>query len=95
MELIPYHTEPSDEEGNNSNPYINVLETIFIMVVSEKKSINGPPPHAELDIHANMVVLGRNVFVFDRIHVYLCGVEPSYPSIGTSKHITIVYAAIK
>ena len=37
----------------------------------------------ELYSHANMVVLGRNWFVFDEFHARTCDVELFYTSIGT------------
>ena len=49
---------------------------------------------SELDSHANMVVLGKNCFVFDGIHGKTCTVEPFNPSIRTAKKVPIVDAAI-
>ena len=48
----------------------------------------------ELDSHANMVVLGRNCFVFDSVQDRYCEVEPFDKSIGTLKRVPIVDAAI-
>ena len=53
-----------------------------------------PQSRSELDSHANMVVLGKNCFVFDGIHGKTCTVEPFDPSIGTAKKVPIVDAAI-
>ena len=53
-----------------------------------------PEPRSELDSHANMVVLGRNCFVFDGIHGKTCDVEPFDPTLGTVKKVPIVDAAI-
>ncbi len=49
---------------------------------------------SELDSHANMVVLGRNCFVFDDIDGKCCDVAPFDPSLGISKSVPIVDAAL-
>ena len=41
-----------------------------------------------------MVVLGKNCFVFDGVHGKTCDVEPFDPSIGTTKKVPVVDAAI-
>ena len=54
-----------------------------------------PHPRTELDSHAkNMVVLGKNCFVFDNVEGRTCDVTPFDPSIGTSTQVPIVDAAI-
>jgi hypothetical protein len=51
-------------------------------------------PRTELDSHANMVVLGKNCFIFDNVHGRTCEVEPFDRTLGTAKHVPIVDAAI-
>ena len=51
-------------------------------------------PRTELDSHANMVVLGRNCFVFDNVHGRTCDVEPFDKTIGIAKKVPIVDAAL-
>ena len=49
---------------------------------------------SELDSHANMVVLGRNCFVFDGVHGKTCDVEPFDPKLGKAKKVPVVDAAV-
>ena len=51
-------------------------------------------PRTELDSHANMVVLGKNCFVFDNVHGRTCDVEPFDKNLGTAKQIPVVDAAL-
>ena len=48
---------------------------------------------SELDSHANMVVLGKECFVFESTGK-TCNVEPFDPALGTAQNIPIVDAAI-
>ena len=50
-------------------------------------------PTSELDSHANMVVLGKNCFVFEWSG-QLCSVHPFSDSLGAVKNVPIVDAAI-
>ena len=47
----------------------------------------------ELDSHANMIVLGKESFVFESTGK-TCNVEPFYPALGTAQDVPIVDAAI-
>ena len=47
----------------------------------------------KLDSHANMVILGRNFFVFDGVNDCTCYVEPFDPSIETANNVPIFDAA--
>ena len=47
-----------------------------------------------MDGHTNMVVLGKNWFVFYGIYGKTCDVEPFDTNIGTSKEVPILYGAI-
>ena len=55
---------------------------------------NGLDSRSELDSHANMVVVGKDAFIFDGVDGKTCEVEPFDPSIGTAKRIPIVDAAL-
>ena len=48
----------------------------------------------QLDSHANMVVLGKNCFVFDRVNGRTCEVESFDKNLGTLKSVPVVDAAI-
>ena len=48
----------------------------------------------ELDSHANMAVVGKSCFVFEKVEGRFCEVEPFDKSIGTLKRVPIVDAAI-
>ena len=54
----------------------------------------GIDPRTELDSHANMMVLGKNCFVFDNVHGRTCDVEPFDKNLGTAKQIPVVDAAL-
>ena len=49
-----------------------------------------PLPRTELDSHANMVLLGKNSFIFDSAPGNTCEVVPFDPSIGSKKSVPIV-----
>lgn len=51
-------------------------------------------PRTELDTHANMVVLGKNCFVFDHVQGRTCEVASYNPAMRKAKHVPIVDAAI-
>jgi hypothetical protein len=51
-------------------------------------------PRMELDSHANMVVLGTHCFVFDSVHGRTCDVEPFDRTLGVTRQIPIVNAAL-
>ena len=51
-------------------------------------------PTMELDSHANMVLLGRDCFVFDGVQGRTCNVVPYDPSLGIGKKIPIVDGAV-
>ena len=53
-----------------------------------------PLPRTELDSHANMVVLGANAFIFDRVQDRRCDVSPFDPSLGKATSVPIVDGAI-
>ena len=55
---------------------------------------DSPDPHYELDSHANMLVFEKNWFVFDLVHGRIVDVSPFEPSLGLSKKIPIVDAAL-
>lgn len=48
----------------------------------------------KLDSHANMVVLGKHSFIFDYVNGRTCEVEPYNPSLGSTKSIPVVDAAL-
>ena len=74
------------------NPKTKFHSSIGYTVAPDQSSL--PALRTELDTHANMVVLGKHCFVFDRIHGKTCEVEPFDPSLGTAKEIPIVDAVI-
>ena len=57
-------------------------------------SQTGIDPRTELDSHANMVVLGKNCFIFDNVHGRTCNVEPFDKNLGTARQIPVVDAAL-
>ena len=55
---------------------------------------DSPDPRSELDRHANMLVFVKNCFVFESLHGRTVDVAPFDPSLGLSKKIPIVDAAV-
>ena len=53
-----------------------------------------PNPRSELDSHANMVVLGRNTFIFDSPPKRTCDVQPFDPNLGAVTKVPIVDGAV-
>ena len=51
-------------------------------------------PTMELDSHANMVLLGKDCFMFDGVQGCTCNVVPYDPSLGIGKKIPIVDGAM-
>ena len=66
-DLLPIQSYPSYNEGKNANPNQRVLASISPMVESEEISPNTPSPNTKLDIHANIIVLGKICIVFNKI----------------------------
>ena len=54
---------------------------------------NSPDPRSELDSHTNMLVIGKNCFVFDSVHGRKVNVAPFDPSLGLYKKIHFVVDA--
>ena len=50
-------------------------------------------PRTELDLHANMAVVGKYVFVFESTGK-ICNVTPFSEELGIAKNVPIVDAAI-
>ena len=49
---------------------------------------------SELDSHANMVVLGKHCYVFDKVQGQTCDVIPFDPGLGSKKEVPIVDGAL-
>ena len=84
--------EGHDPTINTPNEYL--ASKISSLVGGSQVDDEDTTSRTELDSHANMVVLGRNCFVFDGIHGKTCDVEPFDPALGTAKKIPVVDAAI-
>ena len=86
------------DAGNNNEgaPNEHLITRISSLIASSTIDADSdyPDPRTELEIHANMMVIGRNCFVVDEIHGKFCNVEPFDPSIGTSKKVPVVDASI-
>lgn len=55
--------------------------------------ISTADPKTELDSHANMVVLGKNAYVFERTG-RTCNVKPFTTTLGTARDVPIVDGAV-
>ena len=70
---------------------IDKIVSLFDMSVATSPTLGSC---TKLDSHDNMVVLGKNCFVFNIIHGQTCDVGPFNYSIGIEKKVPIVYADV-
>jgi len=75
------------------NDYVQAKVSVFASISSTVSS-DSPMPRTELDRHANMIVVGKNAFVFSRVIGRTCEVTPFSSELGTVKEVPIVDAAI-
>ena len=75
------------------NAYVQAKVSAFASISSTVSS-DAPMPRTELDSHANMIVVGKNAFVFSRVNGRTCEVTPFSSDLGTVKEVPIVDAAI-
>ena len=75
------------------NAYVQAKVSAFASI-SSTVSLDAPMPRTELDSHANMIVVGKNAFVFSRVNGRTCEVTPFSSDLGTVKEVPIVDAAI-
>ena len=74
----------------------HLIVRINSAIVAAAYTITGdiPDPCSDMDSHTNMLVLGKNCFIFDLVHVRTVDVAPFDPSLGLYKKIPIVDAAV-
>ena len=70
-----------------------IIATLEACNVSSTYSANTALPRTELDSHANMVVLGKNAFIFESTG-RTCNVKPFTDQLGIVENVPIVDAAI-
>ena len=77
-------------------PNQHFIGHIHYSIVAAVYTIPGysPDPHTDLDSHAKMIVFGNKSFVFDSLHGPTVDVAPFDSSLGYSKKIPIVDAAV-
>ena len=83
-ELLP-------ESDKRENDFSTIADT---NIKGQDETENLLLPRTELDSHANMVVLGKNAFIFDRVANQTCEVLPFDPTIGSAHDVPIVDGAI-
>ena len=78
-----------------SKPNEHTIRAIISSVRAQVSGVVGyePLPCTELDSHANMVVLGRNSFIFESTGK-TCNVKPFSEEIGVAEDVPIVDGAI-
>ena len=79
------------ESDRNYNSYSTIANAHLQQLDEDQDQ---PLPRTELDSHANMVVLGKHSFIFDRVREQTCEVLPFDPNIGRAKDVPIVDGAI-
>ena len=77
-------------------PNEHFIGRINSAIVAAESTIPGDIPDAlsDMDSFANMLVLWKNCFVFESVHGRTVDVAPFEPSLGLSKKISIVDAAV-
>ena len=63
---------------------ISIISSVIVAATSTIPS-DIPDPRSELNTHSNMLVFGKNCFVFDLVHGRTVDVSPVDPSLGLSK----------
>ena len=78
-----------------SKPNQHTIQAIISSVRAEVSEVVGyePLPCTELDSHANMVVLGRNSFIFESTGK-ICNVKPFSEEIGVAEDVPTVDGAV-
>lgn len=74
---------------SDPNPY-----TTYVISASNYSDNTSSSGRSELDSHANMVLLGKDAYVFDGVQDRSCTVQPFDPSLGLAKKVPIVDGAI-
>ena len=64
-----------------------------IATITARDAGDNEDPSTELDLHANMFVLGAHAFIFESKN-RTCNVQPFDPSLGTASKIPIVDGAV-
>lgn len=83
------------EGRSNPNEHLHKIICQVVHTVSSAfSSPIGIDSRSELDSHANMMVLGKNCFIFDTVHGRTCDVEPFDRSLGVAKIIPFVDASL-
>ena len=87
--------EGHDKHHESPNEYLlgRISSLVASTAVDQADDLSSAS-RSELDSHANMVVLGRNCFVFDGVHGKTCDVEPFDPKLGKAKKVPVVDAAV-
>ena len=72
----------------------NTYATYIIATSNTRQESNAPQGRSEVDSHANMVLLGKDSYIFDGVQNRTCNVQPFDPSLGISRKIPIIDGAI-
>ena len=77
-------------------PNHHLIGCINYAIVAATSTIPGDSsdPRSDMDSHANMLVFRKNCFVFDSVHGPTVDVATFEPSLGLSKKIPTVDAAV-
>ena len=89
----PVHNINVTEIKHNLNANIPNQHVINAMISSLNNSHSNDISTSELDSHANMVVLGKDAFIFESTG-RTCNVEPFPSDLGVAENIPIVDATI-
>ena len=83
-------SEPNQHTINSIQASINAVHAIISLASGDESSAD---PRSELDTHANMVVLGKNAYIFEQTGK-TCDVKPFTDDLGIATNIPVVDGAI-
>ena len=78
--------------GDISNKWI--IKRISKAISTKHYTMEKDPPRTDLDTHANMMVFGKDCYVFDSVFEKTSDVEPFDLTLGVASSVQIVDAAL-
>ena len=86
--------QPSKKHKVGDIPNKWIIKRISKAISTKPYTMEKDPPRTDLDTHANMMVFGKDCYVFDSVFEKTSDVEPFDPSLGVSSSVPIVDAAL-
>ena len=90
MALLGFMREPESDPTIHQD---EAMISVFCAQIASSHAKGTANPRSELDSHANMMVVGKNAFIFESTG-RTCEAKPFSEDLGVVKNIPIVDAAI-